>query len=832
MKVPVSWLRELVTLPADVTPAELAAQLTSVGLTVERIEEISAPVTGPLVIGRVLSLVNEPQKNGKTIRYCRVDVGPEHNDPATDEYPASRGIVCGAHNFAEGDLVVVSLPGVVLPDDFRIAARKTYGHISDGMICSELELGMGEDHDGIIVLPATSSLKPGDDAIAAFWSADEVLEIEVTPDLAYCLSMRGMAREAAIANGVSFTDPYRKAMPEPTDGGYPVVLESERCSSFVAITVEGVDPSAATPKVIVDRLRASGVRAISLAVDVTNYVMLESGQPLHAYDAATLQGPIRVRLAAEGEKLRTLDGQDRTLVADDLLITDDSGPIGLAGVMGGETTEVSDATTSIVLEAASFQPASVSRTFRRHALPSEASKRFERTVDPGLGYAAARRAAKLLVKHGGGTITAETVVGGVPAARKITLRAGLISHILGVEIAQDEITRILSASGIGVTVLGDALTLEVPSWRNDLVDPYDVVEEVGRKYGYHRIGLRVPTAPMGGGLTPRQRDRRAVVQAVADLGFNQVLSLPFVAPEDFDKLQLPADDPRRDAVRLANPLSEAQPFLRTTLLPGLFAAVARNKSRSLDDLALFETGSGFFGAERPAAPKPSVAYRPSEEELVALDAALPAQPEVLAGVVAGNWLPAGWNRAAVPADWTHVVALAEAAAASVGVTLTRRNVSEVSPWHPGRCAELSVDGQVLGFVGELHPVVIEAYGLPARACAVEFNLGDLLEHAGDGGRIGSLPGFPMAKEDVALIVDAEVPAADVEAALVEGAGELLESISLFDVYTGEQVGEGKKSLAYALRFRADRTLTDAEAAEARQAAVTLAAGRFGATQRA
>lgn len=831
MKVPVSWLRELVTLPADVTPVELAGQLTSVGLTVERIEEVSAPVSGPLTIGRVLSLVNEPQKNGKTIRYCRVDVGA-HNDPATDEYPASRGIVCGAHNFSEGDLVVVALPGTVLPGDFQIAARKTYGHISDGMICSELELGMGEDHDGIIVLPDSSGLQPGDDALTALWSPDEVLEIEVTPDLAYCLSMRGMAREAAIANGITYSDEYRTPLPEPTNAGYPVVLESERCRSFVAITVDGVDPSAATPKVIVDRLRASGVRAISLAVDVTNYVMLESGQPLHAYDADRLQGSIRVRLAEEGEKLRTLDGQDRTLVADDLLITDDSGPIGLAGVMGGETTEVSESTTAIVLEAAGFQPASVSRTFRRHALPSEASKRFERTVDPNLGYAAARRAAELLVAHGGGTITAETVVGGAPELRKISLRAGLISHILGVDIAQDEMVRILSASGLGVTVLGDSLSLEVPSWRNDLVDPYDVIEEVGRKYGYHRIGLRVPTAPTGGGLTPWQRDRRAVVRAVAALGFNQVLSLPFVAPEDFDKLQLTEADPRRDAVRLANPLSEAQPFLRTTLLPGLFAAVARNKSRSLDDLALFETGSGFFGAQRPAAPKPSVAQRPSVDELTALDAALPTQPEVLAGVVAGNWLPADWSRSAVPADWTHVVALAEAAGSAVGVRLTRRNVSDVAPWHPGRCAELSVDGQVLGFVGELHPVVIEAYGLPARTAAVELNLGDLLEHAGDGGRIGSLPGFPMAKEDVALIVDTDVPAAAVEAALVEGAGELLESISLFDVYTGEQVGEGKKSLAYALRFRADRTLTDAEAAEARQAAVAVAAERFGATQRA
>ena len=830
MKAPVSWLRDLVTLPPDVTTGVLADRFTRVGLTVEHVESTGSPVTGPLTVGRVLTFADEPQKNGKTIRYCRVDVG-DHNDDATDEYPASRGIVCGAHNFAEGDLVVVALPGVVLPGDFEIAARKTYGHVSDGMICSERELGLGDDHDGIIVLPAGTA-QPGADAVEVLWSSDEVLAIDVTPDLSYCLSLRGLAREAAIAAGVSYSDPYRQPLPEPHTGGYPVEIDGDRCRSFVALTIDGLDPSAPTPRWMADRLRASGVRSISLAVDVTNYVMLESGQPLHAYDGARLRGPIRVRLAQEGEQLRTLDGQDRRLEADDLLITDDSGPIGLAGVMGGETTEVSDTTTTIVLEAAHFDPATVSRTFRRHGLPSEASKRFERGVDPQLPYAAAHRAAALLAEHGGGAVTAETVVGGAPAAHRISLRAGLIGAVLGTRVDQEEAVRLLTAAGVGVTALGDSLTLDIPSWRVDLVDPYDIVEEVGSHIGYDRIGLRLPVPPGGGGLDPVIRDRRAVLRAVAALGFTEILTLPFAGQEELDQLGIPADDPRRRLIRLANPLAETHPYLRTTLLPGLLAAVARNTSRSLTDLAIFEQGRTFLAdGEQRVAPRPAVHARPDDALLAEIEAAIPDQPHLVAAVVTGNWTAAGWSGPAVKADWTHVVAFAETAAAAVGRRVTRRAVSR-APWHPGRCAELAVDGVVIGHAGELHPEVVRTLRVPERTAAVEFDLGALLSMANRSGAIGTLSPFPLAKEDVALIVDRDVPAAEVEAALVEGAGELLESIALFDVYTGDQIGDGRKSLAFALRFRGDRTLTDAEAAQARQAAVAVAVDRFGAEQRA
>lgn len=829
MKAPISWLRELANLPADATTEAIADKFTKLGLTVERIEQTGSPVAGPLVVGRVLSKTDEPQKNGKTIHYCRVDVGDELNDPATDEFPASRGIVCGAHNFEVGDLVVVSLPGAVLPGDFAISARKTYGHVSDGMICAEDEIGLGDNHDGIMVLTEGT---PGQDAIELLWSNDDVLDIDVTPDLAHCLSIRGLAREAAAAHDVSYKDRYLLPLPEEKADGHCVVLDSERCTAFTAITVEGVDPSAPSPRFIVDRLRAAGVRAISLAVDVTNYVMLESGQPLHAYDADKLQGPIRVRMAAEGEQLVTLDGQTRQLDADDLLITDDSGPIGMAGVMGGETTEVSAMTSRIVLEAATFDAASVSRTARRHGLLSEASKRFERKVDPCLGYAAAKRAAKLITQYGGGLVVAETVVGAAPSKRVVKMRAGLCSQVLGTEISEGEVVRLLSSAGVGVTALGDSLTLEIPSWRPDLVDPYDIVEEVGSRYGYDRIGKTLPVAPAGGGRTPRQAARLDVLRAVAQLGFTQTLTLPFMGDDELDRLGLADGDDRRKPVKLASPLSDAQPYLRTTLLPGLFRAVATNVARSTNDLALFEEGSCFVDQGVPAAPRPSVAGRPSDEEIAALDASLPEQPKRLAAVVCGQWVPTGWSGEGTAADWRHVVAFAEAAAAAVGVRPTRVQRSDVMPWHPGRTAELKAGDVSLGFAGELHPRIVEAFELPPHTCAVELSLDALLDAAPHAGRIGPLRSAPVAKEDVALIVDQDVAAADVQAALEAGGGDLLESVHLFDVFTGDQVGEGRKSLAFALRIRGDKTLKDADAAEVRQGAVKAAQERCGAIQRA
>lgn len=842
MKVPVSWLRDLVNLPEGVTTAEIADRLTRAGLTVEKIHSIGGDVSGPVLIGKVLSVQPEEQKNGKTINWCRVDVGAEHvssQDPRNEvEGEEGRGIICGAHNFTAGDLVVVALPGAVLPGGFEIASRKTYGHVSDGMICSQAELGLGEDHDGIIVVdPATPGAEPGADAMTVLDARAEVLDLEITTDLGYALSLRGVARETAQAFGVRFVDPYRPST-EPvqsTEGGYPVELADPACPLFVTHTITGVDPAATSPDWMRRRLEQAGMRSISALVDVTNYVMLESGQPLHAYDGDRLQGPIVVRKATEGETLITLDGTRRVLDADDLLITDDSGPIGLAGVMGGQSTEVGEETTTVVLEAAHFDASTIGRGFRRHKLPSEASKRFDRGVDVALPMAAGRRAAELMAEIAGGSVTGRiTVAGQVPAMPRQHLNADLPESVLGFPVTREQVIAVLEASGVHVTAIGDSLSVVPPTWRPDLVDPYDYVEEVGCKLGYDRIPSVTPPARVGAGLTASQRGRREALAAAVAAGFVEQITLPFLAEADIDRLGVPADDPLRDLVRLANPLDDTHGHLRSTLLPGLFAAVVKNTSRSNDDLALFEAGRVFHGADRPAAPRPSVTGRPTDDQLDALAASLPDQPRWFAAVVTGSWHQPSWREGSLSAgpaaSWTQVAALAEQVAAAVGVRLQRRQATR-APFHPGRCAELVLDGAVIGAVGELHPNVVAAFDLPSRTAALEMDLDALLAAAPGPGVIHPLSPFPVAKEDVALVVDLGVAAEDVRAALVEGAGELLEDVHLFDIYTGPQVGEGKKSLAYAMRFRGLTTLTDKEAAQARDAAVSVAAKRFGAVLR-
>src|SRR4051794_15987811 len=453
MRTPVSWIREYADLPAELSSDELARRLTALGLKLEALERPGAEITGPLVIGRVQTMEPEPQKNGKTINWCTVDVGSAMNAAnGTGDAPSGVGIVCGAHNFAAGDLVVVVLPGGVLPGGFEISARKTYGHVSAGMICSARELGLGDDHDGIIVLPADAGA-PGDDAFDVLGLREEVIEFEINPDRAYALSLRGVAREAALAYDVPFADPAARATPEPNDAGYPVVIDDPSgCPVFVARTVSGLDPSAPTPGWMARRLEQAGMRPISLAVDVTNYVMLELGHPIHGYDADRLTGPIRVRRAAEGEHLTTLDGVDRILSADDLVVTDDSGPIGLGGVMGGRTTEMSGTTTRIVVEVASWDPVSMFRTGKRHKLTSEAGKRNERGVDPTIGEAAADRVVELLVAHGGGTAEPGlTKVGTAPARPTVTLDVGLPARITGMAIADATVVDNLNAVGCVVS---------------------------------------------------------------------------------------------------------------------------------------------------------------------------------------------------------------------------------------------------------------------------------------------------------------------------------------------------------------------------------------------
>ncbi|MEV7342331.1 phenylalanine--tRNA ligase subunit beta [Streptomyces sp. NPDC093544] len=833
MRVPLSWLREYVDLPATETGRDVQAKLISAGLEVETVEQLGADLKGPLVVGKVLT-IEELTEFKKPIRFCTVDVGTANGTGEPQE------IVCGARNFAVGDKVVVVLPGAVLPGNFAIAARKTYGKTSHGMICSGDELGMGDDGSGgIIVLPP--EVEVGSDAIELLQLVDEVLDIAVTPDRGYALSLRGVAREAAIAYGLPLRDPALLDVPAPNAFGYPVrVSDPFGCDRFTARTVTGLDPEARSPIWLRRRLQKAGMRPISLAVDITNYVMLELGQPLHAYDRTRVQGAIGVRRAEQGEKLTTLDGVKRTLDAEDLVITDDRGPIGLAGVMGGANTEIDDTegtTTEVVIEAAHFNALSIARTARRHKLASEASKRFERGVDPQAASAAAQRTVDLLVILAGGSADAGVTEVIAPSApHTITIPANHPDKVAGVDYGRETVVRRLQQ--VGCDVYGqDELIVSVPSWRPDLTDPNDLAEEVIRLEGYENLPSTLPKPPAGLGLTNRQRLHRRVGRVLAGAGYVEALNYPFIGEHVFDQLSLAADDPKRKVVTLVNPLSDEEPALRTTLLPGLLGALRRNDGRGSHDLALFETGLVFHPREQlRVAGRLPVDRRPTDEEIASLTAALPAQPRHAAVVLAGAREQAGWWGKGRPADWADAIEAARSLAREAGTELLVRG-GQYGPWHPGRCAELAVvvDGaeKVIGYAGELHPGVLKTLGLPARTSAMELDL-DALEQASAGVPKGpKISTFPVATQDVALVVDRSVPHVDVEAALHEGAGELLESIRLFDVYeNSEQLGEGKKSLAYALRFRAaDRTLTVDEASEARDAAVALAGERTGAVLR-
>ncbi|WP_406831157.1 phenylalanine--tRNA ligase subunit beta [Pedococcus sp. KACC 23699] len=844
MHAPVSWLRELADVPADATGADIAAALVRVGLEEEGLS--GGDISGPLVVGRVLTVEPEPQKNGKTINWCTVDVG-DHGQRVTEG--KAQEIVCGAHNFTVGDLVVCVLPGGVLPGGFEISARKTYGHVSNGMICSARELGLGDDHDGIIVLSellgeeAAAALTPGDDAIELLDLADEVVEVNVTPDRGYCFSMRGIAREYALSTGGAFRDPAALDVAPTGTDGYAVSLTDEApidgvpgCDRYVARVVRGVDASAPTPPWMAKRLTQLGMRPISLAVDVTNYVMVLLGQPLHAFDLSTLSGGVGTRRARGGEKLTTLDDVARALDPQDLLIVDGvDRPLAIAGVMGGASSEVTSSTTDVLIEAAHFDPISVARSSRRHRLTTEASKRFERGVDPAVTAAAAQLAVDLLVKHGGGTADAGvTDVDHRTAREAIAFDTTLPTRYVGLDYPHDEVVGTLRAIGCEVTESGDA-AVEVlpPTWRPDLTNGPDLVEEVARVRGYDQIPSVLPTPKNGHGLTHGQRVRRVVATTLAQQGLVEVLTYPFVAPSLFDALGYAPQDARRRAESLVNPLSEELPLMRTSVLDTLLEALRRNVARGQRDVAVYELGLVTIGRERPSdAPVPGIEVKPDDEVLAQIRAAVPEQPRHVAMAAAGEAERGGPWGPGRKVDASDAVAWALSVGTALGLDLVVA-ATERAPWHPGRVASIALqDGTVVGHAGELHPKVTSGLDLPARTVAAELDVDVLVAATGVPFQASELSTYPAAHTDVALVVAEEVPAAHVEGALRSGAGDRLESVQLFDIYRGEQVGAGHKSLAYRLTFRAaERTLTTDEVSALRDAAVAAASERTGAVQR-
>ncbi|OBJ42398.1 phenylalanine--tRNA ligase subunit beta [Mycobacterium colombiense] len=831
MRVPYSWLREIVAAGApdwDVAPAELEQALVRIGHEVEEVATLG-PVEGPLTVGRVTA-IEELTGFKKPIRVCHVDVG-EGKD---------REIVCGATNFAVGDLIVAALPGTTLPGDFKIAARKTYGRNSDGMICSAAELGLGADQSGILVLPPGTA-DPGADGAAVLGLDDVIFHLAITPDRGYGMSLRGLAREIACAYDLDFVDPAGgqvvKALPVNGEAWPLTVQPGTGVRRFALRPVTGIDPAAVSPWWLQRRLLLSGIRAASPAVDVTNYVMLELGHPMHAHDRKRITGSFVVRFARPGETVVTLDDIERKLEPADVLIVDDTATTAIGGVMGAASTEVRADSTDVLLEAAVWDPAAVSRTQRRLHLPSEAARRYERGVDPAISVAALDRCATLLADIAGGVVSdGLTDWRGDPprddwSLPPIEISVDLPDRVAGVDYAPGTTAKRLAQIGADVAERGDTLTVTPPSWRPDLVQPADLVEEVLRLEGLEVIPSVLPPAPAGRGLSAVQKRRRAIGRSLAQSGYVEILPTPFLPAGVFDLWGLPADDPRRTTTDVLNPLEADRPHLATTLLPALLEALVRNVSRGLVDVSLYALAQVVQPtADTRAVDLIPVDRRPTDAEIAALDASLPRQPQHVAAVLTGlreHRGPWGPGRRAEAADAFEAVRIIARAS---GIDVRLRAAQQL-PWHPGRCAEVLVGDTPVGYAGQLHPAVIERSGLPKGTCAVELNLDAMpIAAALPAPRVSP---FPAVFQDVSLVVAAHVPAQAVADAVREGAGELLEDLQLFDVFTGPQIGEDRKSLTFALRFRApDRTLTEDDATAARDAAVRRAAEAVDAELRA
>jgi phenylalanyl-tRNA synthetase beta chain len=816
MRAPLSWIKEFVDIPAAVTAEQISEGLIRVGFEVEEIIEQGADLNGPLKFAKVIS-IEEITEFKKPIRYVGIDCGESE----------TRYVICGATNFSVGDLVVAALPGAVLPGDFAIGARETYGKTSNGMICSARELGISDEHAGIMVF-AEGEVTIGADAIDALHINDVIFDVAVNPDRGYALSIRGIAREVAAALNLKFTDPVdalRALKFEETGKGVTAKIgEKSTASVFYLRTLSNFDPKATTPIWMRRRIEKMGMRSISLVVDVTNYVMLELGQPLHAFDKAKIKGGLTIKRAGKAQKFKTLDGVERTLDPEDLMVCDDEQPLALAGTMGGLSSEITETTTEIALEAVHFCPVCIAKNSRRHKLSSEASRRLERSVDPSLAEFASARFVQLLTAHSSAQHVSTQVDGKPIYAPLVTIDPSYVSKTLGFEIPAKQVAELLRV--VGCDVDEKSFTVDPPSWRVDLLTVADFTEEVARMIGYDKIPSILPPRPLHATLTPTQKRRRAVATMLASRGFAEVQTFPFTNQATIDSMGFVGE--RAATYKVANPMSEEFPLMRVHLVPGLIEVAQRNISRGAKDFAIFEMGSIFRSSQKLAnAISPDLAKRPTQKVIDEIFASVPPQGYHVAGLLVGKTENENWQGKARAYNWQDAIAYAQDILALCNLEWTVAR-SDLAPWHPGRCAELIVNGKAVAHAGELHPRIVAAYGLPERSVAFAVALSALPDSVLV--RPTTVGTMPAAVQDVALIVESTVSAADIEGALREGAGELLESITLFDRY--DKIGDGKISLAFTLVFRAqDRTLTGEEVSAMREAATAVAAAKFGAVVR-
>ncbi len=797
MKVLLSWLREFAPFPAD-DPVALGDAMSDLGMAVESIERIGEGLGG-IVVARVLALRAHP--GADKIQLVDVDAGDGE----------ALQICCGAFNMAEGDLVPLATLGTVMPDGMEISRRKLRGEWSNGMLCSGRELGLGDDHSGIfIVTPAAQAAQgsgpaPGTPITEALGITPDVLyDLEINPNRPDAMSVAGVARDLAARLGLPFAIPEPQVELVPGDAAARIsveILDPDLCGRFHARVIDGVkvEPS---PPWIAERLSALGMRPINNVVDASNYVMLELGQPNHTYDLAELPGgALRVRWARDGERITTLDEVERTLMGgrDGVIADADDVAVGIAGVMGGASTEISEATTSVLLECAWWQPMAVAVSSKHLGLRSEASARFERGTDPDIVELAARRLAELLAPSGARLVEgAVTVDGDLPGRAPVTVRTDRVNLLLGIDLAPEEIPQLLGPIGFGVQPGDDDRTFSVvvPTFRPDTTTETDVIEEIARHHGYSRIPKRVPTSVQTGSLTPRQRDRRTIRQVLVGLGVHEAMPLPFLAPGDLARTGLPAE-----AVTLTNPLAAEESVLRTSLRPGLLRAVAYNESHRTDGVSLFEIGK-VFGVPKPGA-------------------TLPDEREHLAVVLAGREAPAA-------------VQVWEVLHRTLG--LPGPGIDQSRPpagLHPGRSGLLTVDSEVVGEVGEVDPGVLDDLGIRERVGWLQLDVGAVLARPHGEHPYRPISRYPSSDLDLAFEVTETVPASHVAAAIRGAAGALLVELSLFDVFRGAPVPEGRRSLAYRLRLQAaDHTLTDDEITAVREAVVATVEANLPATLRA
>ncbi|HVE92110.1 MAG TPA: phenylalanine--tRNA ligase subunit beta [Actinomycetota bacterium] len=791
MRVPVSWLRELVDVGASAE--EVGEQLAFSGTGLDAIHHVGHDVSG-IVTAKVLEVAEVPVSDKLVV--ARVDAGPA----------GVFQVVAGARNFRAGDVVPWAAPGArVTTLDVPIGIRRMPGDLeSHGMLCSARELGLGEDHSGILVMDP--AVPVGADVVELLGLRDEILDLNVTANRPDLLSVFGIAREVAVLFDAELMPVMSGVAEEGGDvsGLAAVHVEApDACPRYVARVVEDV-AWGSSPIAVQSRLSACGMRPLGNLVDATNYVLLLTGQPLHAFDLDRLEGHrIVVRWASEGERIVTLDGADRHLDRRDLVIADGARAQAIAGVMGGAEAEVGDTTRRVVIESAHFDPLTIARTSNRLRLKTEASHRFERGTDPGIAPGAAATCAELMRLWASGTIArGELDTGELPERPTVRLRRSRIETVLGTDVPSDEADRLLTGLGCEVRGRGDEVEVSVPSWRVDLEREIDLIEEVARLHGYDRIPSRVPRG-LRGYLSREQVLRRRVRDCLLGAGLTEA-TLPSFVPDDDVQAALGGSD----YLEVSNPMTAGQSILRPSLIPGLMRALQRNSARGSRDARLFETGTVFAGW-------PAGAELPEERTHVAV-------------ALSGTVEHASWDQHSWPVDALDAKGLAGHVLEELGIRSFELGPCDWLPFHPGRSATVMLDGAVAGRFGEVRPSVRRAFDLEGPVAVAELDVGVLLAVAPTSLQVTDVPRLPSVRRDIALFVDEEVPAGEVQRVIALASGPNLESVALFDVYRGEHAPPGRKSLAFRLTLRApDRTLTDEEADAARENAAAAVRDRLG-----